>query len=44
MAYYQHISAALPMPVYFCHPRSPWQRTTNELTNGLLHQYFPKRT
>jgi transposase, IS30 family len=44
MAYHQHISIALSMPVYFCHPRSPWQRPTNEHTNGLLRQYFPKRT
>jgi transposase, IS30 family len=32
------------VPVYFCDPRRPWQRGSNENTNGLLRQYFPKRT
>ena len=34
----------LGAPVYFCQARCPWQRGTNENTNGLLREYFPKRT
>jgi len=45
MALHPEIAAALGMTtVYFCDPRSPWQRPTNENTNGLLRQYFPKGT
>jgi IS30 family transposase len=44
MALHAEIAQALGMPVYFCHKASPWQRPSNENTNGLLRQYFPKGT
>jgi len=44
MALHDQIAEALGMPVFFCDPHSPWQRPTNENTNGLLRQYFPKGT
>jgi IS30 family transposase len=44
MALHGEIAAALGMPVYFCEKASPWQRPSNENTNGLLRQYFPKGT
>lgn len=44
MAAHRTFSIAADMPVYFCDPASPWQRGSNENTNGLLRQYFPKGT
>jgi IS30 family transposase len=42
MARHTKFSLATNCPVYFCDPHSPWQRGSNENTNGLLRQYFPK--
>src|ERR1044072_6501716 len=44
MAKHKEFSIATDVKVYFCDPQSPWQRGSNENTNGLLRQYFPKGT
>jgi IS30 family transposase len=44
MAQHAQLRVQTALPVYFCDPQSPWQRGSNENTNGLLRQYFPRGT
>ena len=44
MAQHEQLKEQTGIQVFFCDPQSPWQRGSNENTNGLLRQYFPKGT
>ena len=44
MAAHKHFTVATDVAVYFCDPKSPWQRATSENTNRLLRQYLPRKT
>lgn len=43
MAQHQRLTQETGVPIYLCYPNSPWQRGTNENTNRLIRQWFPKR-
>lgn len=43
LAQHQRLAQEIGVPIYFCDPKSPWQRGKNENTNGLIRQWFPKR-
>jgi IS30 family transposase len=44
MRHWRDVEAHLELPIFFCHPRCPWQRGTNENTNRQLRYWFPKGT